>query len=135
MHSIRTAGLLVIQEKKLLLAYSRNKQAFYLPGGKANPHETSLEALMREVDEELHIKLDQEHTFYYKHITAPAFGEASGMIMEQDCFISDLKEIPKPDAEIEMVKYFDRNAYAQEPQQVPGVLMIMQELSKDRLID
>lgn len=135
MHSIRTAGLLVIKNRKLLLAFSKNKGAFYLPGGKANPHETSLEALIREVDEELHVKLGQECTFYYKHITAPAFGESPGLIMEQDCFISELKEIPRPAAEIEMVKYFDRAAYAEEPQQVPGVLMIMQELNKDQLID
>jgi 8-oxo-dGTP pyrophosphatase MutT (NUDIX family) len=135
MNSIRTAGLLVIQNRKLLLAFSKNKQAFYLPGGKANPHETSLDALIREVNEELHIKLDRENTFFYKHITAPAFGESNGLIMEQDCFISNLNEIPRPAAEIEMIKYFNCAAYAEEPQQVPGVLMIMQELNRDQLID
>lgn len=29
-----TAGLIVIKDNKLLLAYSNNKKAWYLPGGK-----------------------------------------------------------------------------------------------------
>jgi len=38
-----TAGLIVIKDKQLLLAFSNNKQAFYLPGGKADPGETTVD--------------------------------------------------------------------------------------------
>jgi hypothetical protein len=31
---LQTAGLVVIKNRKLLLAFSKNKQAFYLPGAK-----------------------------------------------------------------------------------------------------
>ncbi|WP_236263836.1 NUDIX domain-containing protein [Dysgonomonas sp. Marseille-P4677] len=37
---IKTAGLLIIKENKLLLAYSNNKKAWYLPGGKIEAGES-----------------------------------------------------------------------------------------------
>jgi 8-oxo-dGTP pyrophosphatase MutT (NUDIX family) len=50
---IQTAGLVVVQERKLPLAFSRNKQAWYLPGGKKEPGENDQQTLVREVQEEL----------------------------------------------------------------------------------
>ena len=51
--ALHTAGLVVIQENKLLLAFSNNKKAWYLPGGKIDAGETPVEALQREIQEEL----------------------------------------------------------------------------------
>ena len=90
MRTLTTAGLIVIKDRKLLLAFSNNKQAFYLPGGKTDQGESTENALRREVSEELDITLDPEKIHYYTHITAPAFGELDGIIMEQDCFLYDL---------------------------------------------
>lgn len=50
-----TAGLVVVQDNKLLLTYSNNKKAWYLPGGKIDQGETAREALIREIREELNI--------------------------------------------------------------------------------
>ena len=52
---INCAGLIVLKNRKLLLAFSNNKKAFYLPGGKVDANETSLQALQREIKEELNI--------------------------------------------------------------------------------
>ncbi len=81
-----TAGLLVIRDRKLLLAFSKNKQCFYLPGGKVDAGETPIAALCREVAEELNVSLEESDLQYYMHVTAPAYGETNGVIMEQDCF-------------------------------------------------
>lgn len=130
-----TAGLVVIKDKKLLLAYSNNKQAFYLPGGKVDKGETSTQALVREIMEELNIVLQEERLRLYTHITAPAFGEDKGIIMEQDCYLYELEETPSPNAEIGMVDYFDSRSYPSQPAQVPGVVTIIQQLKKDGLIN
>ena len=45
-----------IKDKKLLLAFSKNKQCFYLPGGKIDTGETAKQALCREIGEELNIE-------------------------------------------------------------------------------
>ena len=76
-----TAGLLIIENRKLLLAYSRNKQCFYLPGGKIDVDETAAQALCREIAEEMNVTIEENELEYYMHITAPAYGEENGTIM------------------------------------------------------
>jgi ADP-ribose pyrophosphatase YjhB (NUDIX family) len=41
MIKLSTAGLILIKDKKLLLAFSKNKKAWYLPGGKVDTNESS----------------------------------------------------------------------------------------------
>ncbi len=136
MHKIAlpTAGLLVIKENKLLLAYSKNKKAWYLPGGKIDCAETALEALQREIYEELNLRLNTDRLTYYCHITAPAYGESPHVIMEQDCFLYELNEKIEPNNEIEAVKFFNKEMYQSEPVQVSGVLKVFDLLSKDKLL-
>ncbi|MES1161402.1 MAG: NUDIX domain-containing protein [Bacteroidota bacterium] len=133
--TLTTAGLVVVKDRKLLLAFSNNKKAFYLPGGKTDEGETTRTALLREISEELNIALDPEKVRLYTHITAPAFGEQNGIVMEQDCFLYDLQEQPCPAAEIGDLRYFDIKTYGLQPHQVPGVVMIMRRLQADDLID
>lgn len=130
-----TAGLIVIKERRLLLAFSNNKQAFYLPGGKADKGETTQEALIREIREELNITLDQKDLEFYSHITAPAFGEDAGIVMEQDCYRCELSEEPNPSAEIGELRYFDTQSYKEQPKQAPGAIQVMKQLLEDGFID
>ena len=132
---LQTAGLVVIKNRKLLLAFSKNKQAFYLPGGKTDGGETTKQGLVREINEELNILLHEEDLKYYTHITAAAFGETNGVIMEQDCFLCELREAPIPAAEIGALEYFTADSYSHQPSQVPGVVMILQLLKMDGIID
>jgi 8-oxo-dGTP pyrophosphatase MutT (NUDIX family) len=130
-----TAGLIVIKDKQLLLAFSNNKQAFYLPGGKTDPGETTVDTLIREVFEELNIRLSPGDLQFYTHITAPAFGEQTGVIMEQDCYTTSLQHDPVPSAEIGELRYFNTSAYRLQPHQPPGVVEVMQQLKRDGIID
>jgi 8-oxo-dGTP pyrophosphatase MutT (NUDIX family) len=134
MKQLVTAGSVVIKERKLLLAFSKNKKAWYLPGGKIDDGETTLLALIRKIKEELNIFLEKEELKFYTHITAPAFGEHPEIMMEQDCFLYVLADTPKPNAEIEDLKYFDSDSYETEIQ-VPGVVLLMRKLIEDDLID
>jgi 8-oxo-dGTP pyrophosphatase MutT (NUDIX family) len=60
MKQLVTAGLVAIKNRKLLLALSKNKRAWYLPGGKIDDGETTPLALIREIKEELNILLEKE---------------------------------------------------------------------------
>jgi 8-oxo-dGTP pyrophosphatase MutT (NUDIX family) len=135
MDFLKTAGLVVIKNRKLLLAYSINKQAFYLPGGKCDPGETSLETLQREIEEELNLRLEEHELQYYTHISAPAFGEFPPIMMEQDCYLYELNQKPSVSREIAEIQYFDSQTYSSQPSQAPGVILIMQQLKRDNLID
>jgi ADP-ribose pyrophosphatase YjhB (NUDIX family) len=130
-----TAGLLIICDRKLLLAFSKNKQCFYLPGGKINPIESAEEALCREIEEELNVHICDDELKYYTHISAPAFGEPEGIIMEQECFFVNKDVQPKPAAEIGEVKYFSLSEYLEQMHTAPGAIMILEKLKADGYVD
>lgn len=133
MIQLPTAGLLVIKNNKLLLTFSGNKKAWYLPGGKIDQEENSKSALIREIKEELDVDLLESELNFFCHITAEAYGEQN-LLMEQDCFLYDLKEDIKPTNEIEAVDYFSFEEYLQEEIQVIGVLKVYEELKKNQLL-
>ena len=135
MVSLFTAGLLLIKNRQLLLAFSTNKQCFYLPGGKLNPGETAPQALCREVEEELHLSITVSELIYYTHISAAAFREAEGIMMEQDCYMLNRAVTPRASAEISAIQYFTLSAYLRQPQQAPGAVMILQQLAAAGLVD
>ena len=118
-----------------MLAFSKNKQCFYLPGGKIDAGETAAGALCREIKEELNLTLDESELKYYTHITAPAYGEENGTIMEQDCFIIDKTVNPIADAEIGELKYFSLQEYLKEPNKAPGAILVLQQLKSDNMVD
>lgn len=124
-----TAGLVVINEGKLLLAYSNNKNAWYLPGGKIDKGENSKTALIREIEEELNLVLNADRLTFLHHIIAPAYGEKLNIMMQQDCYSYDLgDDVIEPTNEIGAVKYFSLEDYRREEVQVPGVLMVYEVL-------
>ncbi len=126
-----TAGLLALQNRKLLLAFSKNKKAWYLPGGKIDNDETSEQALIREIQEELNVPLLPEKLQFYYHISAPAYGEYPVVQMEQDCFLYPLQETIHPNNEIAAVRYFSLEEYQQEAVQVEGVIIAFRKLITD----
>lgn len=132
---MHTSGLLSIQNRKLLLAFSNNKQCYYLPGGKVDAGESAAEALIREIDEELNVRLDIKDLQYYTHITAPAYGERNGIIMEQDCFFVNKTIAPSAAKEIGELKYFSLEEYLQQLCTAPGAVMILEKLKEDNLVD
>lgn len=132
---LHTAGLLVIKDRKLLLAFSNNKQCYYLPGGKIDNGESARQALCREIKEELNVGLQEDDLQYYTHITAPAFGENNGVIMEQDCFLLLTSIEPSAAAEIGSLHYFTLTEYLAQPQTAPGAIMILEQLKADDVID
>ena len=128
---ITTAGLLLIKDQKLLLAYSNNKKAYYLPGGKVDPGETTLEGLCREIKEELNLTLNPEWCTFYSHVQAMAYGEEPPRVMEQDCFLYPEVDGFEASAEIGDLKFFSTEEYAKEQIQVEGVKIIMDQLKLD----
>ena len=130
-----TAGLLVIKNRKLLLAYSNNKQCYYLPGGKVDHGETAVSALCREIEEELNVHLDKDKLSFFTHVTAPAYGERDGIIMEQDCFITSQDVNPSAAAEIGSLQYFTVASYQKEPNKAPGAVMILEILTEKGYLD
>ena len=133
--SLPCAGLIYIEDKKLLLAFSKNKQCFYLPGGKIDEGETAATALCREIAEELNVYLQEDELGFYTHISAQAYGEKNGVIMEQDCFLAEKTEEPEASAEIGELRYFTLKDYLADKNKAPGAVMVLELLKEDELMD
>jgi hypothetical protein len=71
---------------------------------------------------------------YFYHITAPAFGEKAGTMMEQDCFIGPANRNYQPTSEIGAIRYFSLAEYKEQSPVVPGVIMAFEKLTSQGLI-
>jgi 8-oxo-dGTP pyrophosphatase MutT (NUDIX family) len=98
--SIRiAAGLIVDRAGRVLLVRKRGTQTFMQAGGKIEPHETPVEALARELEEELGIRVAPDAPEYLGEFTAQAANEtdhtvnAACFYLRADFDVSPTREI------------------------------------------
>ncbi len=96
-----------IKEKKILVARSKGKEAFYIPGGKREDGESDSEALIREIQEELSVDLKIESLDYYGTFSAQAHGHAEGIIVKMTCYSGNYEGKLKASAEIEELEWLE----------------------------
>lgn len=94
-----------IKEGKILVARSKGKETFYIPGGKREDGENDQEALTREIEEELSVSLLPASLKYYGTFSAQAHGHAEGIVVQMTCYKGDFEGKIKAAAEIEEVAW------------------------------
>lgn len=95
-----------IVDQKILMSLSKGKDTWYIPGGKRDGDETDEQALMREVDEELSVKLLPQSIKKYGVFEAQAHGHPEGVIVRMTCYTSDYEGELLPASEIEKLEFF-----------------------------
>ncbi|MFJ5989901.1 NUDIX domain-containing protein [Lentzea sp. NPDC092896] len=123
---ITVVGLVHVEAGRLLVVRSRNKKAFYLPGGKIEPGESPVDAVRREVREELGIELDRPEVL--KRYVAPAYGEGEGAIVDMTCFTASLLGTPRPTSEIAELTYVTRDEYREHAETAPAIHEVLADL-------
>ncbi|WP_447747115.1 NUDIX hydrolase [Pseudomonas nicosulfuronedens] len=94
------AACLLDDAGRLLLVRKRGTQAFMLPGGKHEPGETSIQALLRELGEELDLHLSPSALTSLGQFQADAANEP-GMRVNAQVFVATLPHTVHPAAELE----------------------------------
>ncbi|MFT6216803.1 MAG: 8-oxo-dGTP pyrophosphatase MutT (NUDIX family) [Roseivirga sp.] len=105
MTTIDKLAWLEIQGGKILVAKSKGKTAFYIPGGKRETGESDEQALLREIEEELSVQLKPESLKFYGIFEAQAHGHAEGIIVKMTCYQSDYSGGIEADSEIEEIAW------------------------------
>lgn len=104
----KSAGI-IIKDRKFLITRTRGKNFFVSPGGKIEEGETIIEALERELKEELDINIDTESLENFGVFYALAQG-LENKYLEMNVFIvHKYKGEIVPSSEIEEVMWIDSN--------------------------
>jgi len=100
------AALLLDPDGRTLLVRKRGTQAFMQPGGKIEATELPVNALARELEEELGLVIDTARTTYLGQFSAPAANEP-GYVVQAELFQLTIDARVAPAAEIEEVRWID----------------------------
>ena len=100
------AALLIGGDGQTLLVRKRGTQAFMQPGGKIDAGEQPVEALARELLEELNLRIEPGQAAYLGGLSAPAANEP-GFTVHAELFQVRIDVPVTPAAEIEEIRWID----------------------------
>lgn len=132
MDYIDKLAFIFIKNRKVLMTLSKGKETYYIPGGKREIGETDVQALIREVKEELTVDLIPETIVHYGTFEAQAHGKAEGIMVRMTCYQADFTGTLQPSAEIESIDYY---TFAQREIVGPVDQLIFDDLKGKDLID
>ncbi len=124
-------AFMYLKDKKVLETLSYGKDTWYIPGGKREGNETDIEALMREVKEELSVDLLLETIRHYGTFEAQAHGKPEDTVVRMTCYSADFMGELQPTSEVERLAYF---AYADKHKTSPVDHLVFNDLKAKSLI-
>ena len=96
-----------LKDGQILSTRSKGKTAFYIPGGKREAMESDLETLIREVKEELDVRIIADSVKYMGTFIAQADSHPQGVSVKMTCYFADYEGVLKASSEIEEIKWLN----------------------------
>jgi 8-oxo-dGTP diphosphatase len=124
---IDTVAWVRVEHGRILCARPRGKDVFYIPGGKREGGESDLEALRREITEELTVTLlpgTVRHVGTYQ--AAQADGRPERVMVRMSCYTGDYSGTLTPSSEIAEFAWF---GYADRPRVPPVDQLLFDDLN------
>ena len=134
-HIFEAVGYIHTENRKLLLAKSKKNTAYYMPGGKVNEGESNIQALVREIGEELSVNLKPETVLFHGVFEAQAHGKPEGTRVRMTCYVGEHEGVIKANNEIEKLEYFSYDEFFKTTDIPPAGTIIIKDLKKNNLID
>lgn len=104
---IDRVAFIEIHDKKLLEVRDKDKTTWYTPGGKVRAGENDIQALVREIKEELGVDVDIKTIKYYETFEAQAHGKPEGVITRMTCYQAKYSGELSPGFEVEEMDWFN----------------------------
>lgn len=105
MSDIYKAAGIIIKDRKLLVERSKGKEFFVAPGGKLNPGETAVEALLRELKEEFQIVINKDDVEPFGTFSAAAANSPERQVHMEVFVVKQWQNEITPDSEIEEIRW------------------------------
>ena len=102
---IHKAGAVIIKDRHFLVTRAQGKDVFVAPGGKLEPGETAVGALLRELMEEVQMSAKEEDIDQLGTFTAQAAGNESKIVKMEVFLVRNAQGEPIPASEIEEVMW------------------------------
>ncbi|MGW0533936.1 NUDIX hydrolase [Streptomyces sp. NPDC003032] len=103
---IDTVAWVRVEGGRILCARPRDKDVFYIPGGKREGAESDPETLLREIKEELTVSLDAETVAHVGTYEAGAPGLPDRVTVRMACYTAEYDGELAPSSEIDEVAWF-----------------------------
>jgi 8-oxo-dGTP diphosphatase len=132
MVEIDKLALIFIKNKKLLATISKGKEVFFIPGGKREAGETDLQALVREIKEELSVEVIPETIKYFETFKAQAHGKPEGTIVKITSYTGELRGEPKAASEVAKIIWVDSKDLESA---TPVSKLVLQDLLQKNMIN
>ncbi len=124
-------ALIQIENRKVMLNWETGKTVWIMPGGKRETGESDIEALSRELREELSIDLQISTVKLLGVYEGQAHGKPEGTIVRITCYTGKYAGEVKPNPPVEKIGWVDSTELKLS---IPGKMLIKDLKSKD-LID
>lgn len=125
-------AFIYLKDRKLLSTLSHGKDTWYIPGGKREDGESDIDALAREVKEELSVDINRDTAKLYGVFEAQAHGKAEGMIVRMTCYEAEFEGELTSSAEVAELAFVD---YGWKDQSSDVDKLIFDDLKARNLID
>jgi 8-oxo-dGTP pyrophosphatase MutT (NUDIX family) len=123
---IDTVAWVLVEHGRILCARPRGKDVFYVPGGKREGGESDLQALLREITEELTVTLLPDTVRHAGTYQASQSGDQAGpVVVRMACYTGDYRGTLAASSEIEELAWF---CYADRPQVPPVDQLLFDDL-------
>ena len=120
------------KDKKMLMVQGRGNDAWFMPGGKREAGETDVQALTREVKEELAVDVLPDTIAPCGVFEAQAHGKPEGTFVRMICYTAQFTGTFMPSSEIDRLAYF---SYAERAKTTPAGILIFDDLHAKGLIE
>lgn len=107
MKEIDKIAFIETQNGKVLITRSKGKEKYYIPGGKREEGESDQETLIREVEEELSVRIAPDTIQYIGTFKAQADGHTEDIIVKMTCYSARYSGTLQENNEIEEIKWFN----------------------------
>ena len=85
---LQVSALLLVRDRRVLMVRARGRDVLYLPGGKVEPGETAVQAVVREALEETGLRFAAGDVDEFAVVTEPAHGQAPGTVVAMTLFLA-----------------------------------------------